>query len=97
MQLDEIIHKVSEELNIPYEVCHKAYMSAWKFIYSKVQEHELSENVSLEEFKTYRPNINIRGIGKFYITPESFERKNKKFEIIRKYKKEKYDKSNKDD
>jgi len=97
MQLDDIIKKVSAELEIPQEVCYKAYMSAWKFIYDKLQEQPLNADISMEEFLKLRPNINIRGIGKFHITPKEFENKKKRHEIIQRLIKEKHDKDNKDD
>lgn len=97
MSLSDIIKKVAEEQNLPYEVCHRAYMSAWKFIHSKVQENVLSVDTPPEEFDRLRMNINIRGIGKLYITRKDFEIKNKKYLIIQKYKQEKYDKDKQDD
>ena len=97
MSLEKCIRQASKELDIPYEVCHKAYMSAWKFIHDKAQEHKLSVETPLEEFKSYRLNFNVRGIGKFYITEEEFKRKNKRYLTIQKLKKEKNDKDNKDD
>ena len=97
MQLDKLIRQVSKEMGLPYDVCHRAYMYAWKFIYNKVQEQNLSIETTSEEFLRKRPNINVNGIGKFNITPEDFERKQKKYRIIEQYKKEKDAKSNKDD
>lgn len=97
MLTEKCIKQASEELGIPYEVCHKAYMSAWKFMYEKAQEHRLSVDTSLEEFNSYRLNFNVRGIGKFYVTEEDFKRKNKKYLAIQKFKKEKNDKDNKND
>ena len=88
MQLDKIIKQVSEELDIPQEVCHRAYMSAWKFINEKAQEHKLTVDTPLDEFKKYR---------KFHLTESDFRRKNKKYLAIQKFKKEKYDKGDQDD
>ena len=82
---------------MPYEVCRRVYMSAWKFISEKAQEHKLSTETPLEEFNSYRMNFNVRGLGKFHITPEDFVRKNKRFLTIQKLIKEKHDKDNKDD
>lgn len=97
MSLDDCIRQASEELGIPYDVCHRAYMMGWKFIYEKIQKPQLSVNTTPEEFQSYRLNFNIRGIGKFNLTKEDFERKNKRFLAIQKYKKEKNDKDNKND
>jgi hypothetical protein len=97
MSVEKCIRQTAEELGIPYEVCHKAYMSAWKFIHYKAQENKLSVETPIEEFKSLRLNFNVRGIGKFFITEESFKRKNKRYLAIQKFKKEKYDKCNKND
>ena len=84
-------------MGIPYEVCHKAYMSAWKFMHDKAQEYRLSTDTPLEEFRNLRLNFNVRGIGKFHVTEEDFKKKNKKYLAIQKLKKEKNDKGNQDD
>jgi hypothetical protein len=97
MSVEKYIRQAAEELDMPYEVCHKAYMSAWRFIYERAQEHKLSVETPLEEFRSYRLNFNVRGIGKFFITEENFKRKNKRYLTIQKLKKEKNDKDNQDD
>lgn len=97
MSVEKCIRQASEELGIPYEVCRKAYMSAWKFMHDKAQEYKLSIDTPIEEFRTLRLNFNVRGIGKFHVTEEDFNRKNKKYLAIQKLKKEKNDKDNKDD
>lgn len=97
MSVEKYIRQAAEELDMPYEVCHKAYMSAWRFIHERAQEHKLSVETPLEEFRSYRLNFNVRGIGKFFITEENFKRKNKRYLTIQKLKKEKNDKDNQDD
>lgn len=97
MSIEKYIKQAAEELGVPYEVCHKAYMSAWRFMYEKAQEHRLSVETPLEEFRSYRLNFNVRGIGKFYITEEDFKRKNRRYLAIQKFKKEKNDKGDQDD
>ena len=97
MQLDKIIKQVSEELDIPQEVCHRAYMSAWKFINEKAQEHKLTVDTPLEEFRKYRLNFNVRGIGKFHLTEVDDNIKNKRYMAIQKLKKDKNDKGDQDD
>lgn len=89
MKIENAIRQVAEELELPYDVCYKAYMSSWRFILLKAQEQPLNENMSIEEFSRLRPNFNIPSLGKLFITPESFERKSKKLKIIKKLKLEK--------
>lgn len=72
-------------------------MSAWKFIHEKTKQCKLTTDTPIKEFNSYRWNFNVRGIGKFYITPKEFIKKNKQYLAIQKYKKENYDKSHKND
>lgn len=84
MTLEEIIRKVAEEKGLPYDVCHKAYMSAWRFIYDHIQEQPLSHTLPIEEFRKLRLNFNMPSLGKFHVTEESFTRKINRFLIIQK-------------
>ena len=86
MTLEEIIKKVSEEVGLPYDVCHKAYMAAWRFILTKAQELPINEDLTLEEFKRLRPNFNMPSLGKMHITEEEFLKKSKKLRIIKSFK-----------
>ena len=88
MTLEQIIQQVAGEMGLPYDVCHKAYMSAWKFVNDKAQELPMDHNMSLEEFKRLRPNFNMPSLGKLYISEENFERTKKRFLCIEKFKKE---------
>jgi hypothetical protein len=97
MNLKDCIKQVSKEQGIPEDVCYRAYMSAWKFILETAKSQNLSPEVSLEEFRKSRPNFNIRGIGKLYVSEDAFIRKNKRILTLRKLKEEKDDKGNQDD
>lgn len=97
MSLEECIKQVSTELDIPYEVCRRAYRSAWKFMLENAQSQNFYEGMSMEEFRKNRPNMNVRGIGKLYVSEELFKRRIKKRQIIRKFKQEKHDKGDKND
>lgn len=83
MTLEDIIHKVADEMELPYDVCYKAYMASWKFILTKVQALPLSEDMPLEEFRKLRVNFNMPSLGKLNITEDSFQRKSKKLNIIK--------------
>lgn len=60
----EIIQKVSNELNIPYEVVNSAYSSYWKFIRETIQALPLKEDLTKEEFLKLRTNFNVPSLGK---------------------------------
>ena len=89
MTLEEIIRKVSEEMNLPYDVCYKAYMSSWKFILEKAQALTLNDQISIDDFKKQRVNFNMPSLGKMNITEESFRKKIRRLEIIKEFKRKK--------
>lgn len=70
--LEQIINQVSQELNVPFDVCCKAYMSQWQFILDKVKQYDYKD-LTPEEFKKIRPNFNIPSLGKLCVTQERFE------------------------
>ena len=96
MTLDEIIRKVAKEMNLPYDVCHKAYMSSWKFVLNHIQELPLSAELPIEEFRKLRPNFNMPSLGKFYVTEALFNTKNERYLMLQKLKKENNAESNED-
>ena len=85
MRYQELLEKVSEELEIPIEVVKEAYLSYWKFVKSKIAELPLDEELSEDKFKEFRTNFNIPSIGKLTCTYDRFLRVKQK----QKYKKEK--------
>ena len=89
MTLSDAVKKVAEEMNLPYDVCHRAYTSAWKFILTKAQGLPLSTDLPMEEFKKLRPNFNMPSLGKFHVTTEEFERTNRKYLQFKKIKEQK--------
>lgn len=68
MTLEEIINKVSLELNIDTEVVKEAYNSFWGFIRESIQALPLKEDLTEEEFSKLKCNFNIPSIGKLYLT-----------------------------
>ena len=95
MTVDEAIRQVAKELDLPYDVCHKAYMSSWKFILDHIQALPLSADLPVEEFRKLRPNFNVPSLGKFYVTEDLFKKKNEKYLLIQKYKELKHAEDNK--
>lgn len=68
MTLEEIIDKVSLELNLSKEVVEEAYNSFWGFIRESIQALPLKEDLTEEEFNKLKCNFNIPSIGKLYVT-----------------------------
>ena len=86
MKLEDAIKQVAKEMNLPVDVCKKAYMSAWKFILTKIQGFQLSDELPIEEFRQLRTNFNMPSLGKFYLTEETFQKKLKRFQILKELK-----------
>lgn len=83
MKYEDIIHKVSIELNIPYSIVDRTYKSYWKVIKKHMSSLPLKENLTDEEFKELQPNVSVPSIGKFYITLERYKNMKKQQEIIK--------------
>lgn len=83
MKTNDAIKIAAEELNIPYEVAHKAYSMAWEFIHIKIAELPLKEELTDEEFNALRPNFNVPELGKFAVTLSRYRKVKKKIEYIK--------------
>lgn len=70
INLNTIYETISKELNISPEVVKAAYRSYWEFIYKKISELPLKEDLTKEEFEKLRTNFNVPSLGKFYTTYE---------------------------
>lgn len=92
MRYEDILNKVATDLNIPVEIVRLAYKSYWKFIRQTIQFLPLKDNLSEEEFSKLRTNFNIPSLGKLSCTFDRMTRVKKRFEYIKKLRKEnKYD------
>ena len=85
MTLEDILDKVSLDLNIPKEVVIEAYNSFWGFIRESIQALPLKEDLTEEEFNKLKCNFNIPSIGKLYLTYsryKSMKERNKYFKVL---------------
>ena len=87
MKYNDIISKVSEELNIPRELVENAYKAYWNFIRATIEELPLKTELTQLEYKNLRTNINIPSLGKLYVTWNRLIGCKKRFEIIKKLRK----------
>lgn len=83
MSYQEILKRVSEELNLPLEVVKGAYESYWLFIRQSITDLPLREDLSEEDFNKLRSNFNIPSIGKMSVTWERYLGKKKQWEVIK--------------
>lgn len=83
MSYQEILKKVSEELNLPLEVVKEAYESYWLFIRQSITDLPLKEDLSEEDFNKLKSNFNIPSLGKMSVTWERYLGKKKQWEMLK--------------
>lgn len=88
MKYSEIINQVSKELDIPVEVIDKAYKASFNFIKEKIQSLPLKEDINEEEFLKLRTNFNIPSLGKLVCTFDRMVGVKKRFNYIKKLRKD---------
>lgn len=86
MKIEKAIREVAAELDIPVDVCTKAYYAMWEFIKTHAEELPLKEDLTDEEFSRLRPNFNLPSFGKLYVSPQSYRKTKNKFFYIQKLK-----------
>lgn len=82
MSYQEILKRVSEELELPVEVVKEAYESYWLFIRQSIIDLPLKENLDKEDFNKLRTNFNIPSIGKMSVTWERYLGKKKQWKVL---------------
>ena len=82
MTYEEIVNRVSNELQLPVDLVRKTYKAYWQFIRDTIQELPLREDIGEEEFKALKTNFNIPSLGKLYCTRDRYLGIKKRFEYI---------------
>ena len=72
MSYIEIVKRISQELDIPYEVVNFAYRSYWEFIRNTIKNLDLNSINTEEEFNKLRTNFNVPSLGKLVCTYDKF-------------------------
>jgi len=90
----EIISKVANNLQLPFEVVDRTYRAYWLFVRTSISQLPLKEGLSEEEFNQLRTSINIPSLGKFSCDYGRYLRVLKRLEYIKHLKEN--DNSNKD-
>lgn len=73
MNYKQIIDKVSKDTGLPKELVDRTYKAYWKAIRQHIKSLPLKNDLSMEEFKKLRPNVNIPSIGKLTVTLKRYE------------------------
>ena len=84
MALNEIIAKVSTELNLPEDLVRKTYSEYWSYIRNTIEDLPLKNNLTQTDFSELRTNINVPSLGKINCTYERYIGMKKRFNIIKK-------------
>ena len=84
MTYNEIVNKVSKELNLPRTVVDKSYKSFWIFIRNTIKQLPLKDNLNEEEFSKLRTSFNIPTIGKLFCTYNRFINTKEKYKSYKK-------------
>lgn len=84
MTLNEIITKVSTELNLPEDLVKKTYSEYWSYIRNTIEDLPLKNNLTQADFSELRTNINVPSLGKINCTYERYIGMKKRFNIIKK-------------
>ena len=84
MTLNEIIAKVSTELNLPENLVRKTYSEYWSYIRNTIEDLPLKNNLTQTDFSKLRTNINVPSLGKINCTYERYIGMKKRFNIIKK-------------
>ena len=84
MTLNEIIAKVSTELNLPEDLVRKTYSEYWSYIRNTIEDLPLKNNLTQTDFAELRTNINVPSLGEINCTYERYIGSKKRFNIIKK-------------
>lgn len=87
MSYDDIISKVAEDNGLSKEFVDKVYKSYWLTIKEEISKLPLKEDLTEEEFNKLRTNFNIPSLGKLYVTYDSWKGMKRRFEYIKKIRK----------
>ena len=84
MTLNEIIAKVSTELNLPEDLVRKTYSEYWSYIRNTIEDLPLKNDLTQTDFSELRTNINVPSLGKINCTYERYVGMKKRLNIIKK-------------
>ena len=84
MRFKDIINKVSEELDLPKDLVENTYKSYWNFIKDTIEELPLKTELTQQEYRNLKTNINIPSLGKLHCTYNRYIGIRNRFNIINK-------------
>lgn len=81
MTYKEMTAKVANDLGLPVRLVDRAYKAYWKAVREHVTSQPLGEDLTDDEFKALRPNVNIPSLGKLNVTLERYRNIKKMYKI----------------
>lgn len=85
MRYNNIVDKVSKDLQLPYNIIDKTYKAFWLYIRNTIQELPLKEDLNEAEFSMLKPNFNIPSLGKLTCTYDRYKNIKNRFNCIKKH------------
>lgn len=85
MRYNNIVDKVSKDLQLPYNIVDKTYKAFWLYIRNTIQELPLKEDLNEAEFSMLKPNFNIPSLGKLTCTYNRYKNIKNRFNCIKKH------------
>lgn len=82
MTYREIVAEVARETGCTQKFVHKVYQAYWQTIRAYIKSLPLKEDLTDEEFKKLRPNVNIPSLGKLNVTLDRYHRVKKQSRIL---------------
>lgn len=83
MTQKEILATVSVKLGLPKTFVTKVYRAYWRAVREHIESLPLKEDISDEEFKKIKPNVNIPSIGKLYVDLDKCRKVNENCKILK--------------
>lgn len=81
MTYKEMVAKVANDLGLTKKLVDRTYRAYWKAINEYVSSLPLKEDLTDEDFKSLRPNINIPSLGKLYVTLDRYHNIKKMYKV----------------
>ncbi len=85
MKNQEIYQKVAEKLGIPKELVAEAYCFYWTTIKKTIEKIPMKTPLTEEEFRKYKTNFNLPGLGKLCCTYQQYQKVKQKNKNKSKY------------
>lgn len=74
MTYTEIVKDVAKSMHLDKGLVDKVYRAYWRTVREHITSLPLKEEMTEEEFKKQKPNVNIPSLGKLYVTYNRYKK-----------------------